>query len=76
MFNRIQAHHWLLALALILGGALAGCSDEEGPAEQTGAAVDDAVEQADDQLEEAGQATGDAVEQAGDEIEQATDNAN
>lgn len=76
MLHHIQARFWLPALVLILGTALAGCSDEEGPAEQTGAAMDDVVEQTGDQLEEAGQAAGDAVEQAGDEIEQATDDAN
>ncbi len=76
MFKRIQARIWLVGLMLVLGSVLAGCSDDEGPAEQTGAAIDDAVEQADEQLEEAGQSAGDAVEEAGDEIEQATDNAN
>lgn len=76
MFHRIQSRFWPLALVLILGAALAGCSDEEGPAEQAGAAVDDAVEQAGEQLEQTGQAVGDAVEQAGDETEQATDDAN
>jgi hypothetical protein len=76
MSKHIQTRVWLPALVLILGGVLAGCSDEEGPAEQTGAAIDDAVEQAGEQLDQAGQAAGDAVEQAGDEIEQATDNAN
>lgn len=76
MSNRIQVRLWLPALVLILGAALAGCSDEEGPAEQTGAAIDDAAEQTGEQLEEAGQAAGDAAEQAGDEVEQATDDAN
>lgn len=76
MSNHIQARFWLPALVLILGSVLASCSDEEGPAEQAGATIDEAVEQADEQLEQAGQAAGDAVEQAGDEIEQATDNAN
>lgn len=76
MFHRIQSRLWPLALVLILGAGLAACSDEEGTAEQAGAAVDDAVEQAGEQLEQTGQAVGDAVEQAGDEIEQATDDAN
>ena len=76
MFKQIRIRIWLPVLFLSLGGILAGCSDEQGPAEQTGAAIDDAVEQAGEQLDQAGQAAGDAIEQAGDEIEQATDNAN
>lgn len=43
------------------GGLLAGC-DNQGPAEETGEAIDDAVDDA-----------GDAMEDAGDEIEDAAD---
>mgnify|MGYP007049512717 CR=1 FL=1 len=47
-----------LALALFLGLGtlgLAGCEDNEGPAEEAGEAVDDAAERAGDALENTGE---------------------
>lgn len=53
-----------LMVSVLLGGTavLTGC-EEEGPAEEAGAALDDAMDEA-----------GDTLEQAGDEAEQALDN--
>lgn len=52
----------MIALILAGSGALAGCQ-EQGPAEEAGANIDDAVDEA-----------GDSIEQAGDDVEDAVDN--
>lgn len=51
-------------VALIVGAGLAGCTDDEGPAERLGERVDDAVSDARDRAEE----TRDELEEAADEI--------
>ncbi len=48
-----------VAISMLLA-ALTGCTEKEGPAEQAGKAVDNAVEK-----------TGDQVEKAGDDIQDA-----
>lgn len=52
---------------------LAGCNGEEGPAEQAGEEIDEAVDDAEDTVEEAAESAGDAMEEAGDDVEEATD---
>lgn len=52
--------------------ALAGC-ENEGPMEEAGENMDQAVEDAGDQMEQAGDEMGDTMEEAGDKIEESTD---
>jgi hypothetical protein len=59
-----------LALGLML--ALAGCGDDEGPAEKTGEKIDEAVEQAGEKVEEATDEMGGKMEEAGDEVQEST----
>ncbi len=53
-----------VSTALIMGallGALSGCQKKEGPAEQAGKVVDQAVEKAGQQVEKAGESIQDAA---------------
>lgn len=59
----------IFALAM----ALAGCSEEQGPAEETGEQIDEAAEDLQDEAGEAAEEAGDAVEETGDSVEDATD---
>jgi predicted small lipoprotein YifL len=43
----------LTAAALVALLSLAGCGDDDGPAEEAGESVDEAVEEAGDEIEEA-----------------------
>lgn len=67
-----------LAFILAFGAALVGC-EQEGPAEEAGEAVDEAVEEVEDRLDQQGPAerlgedVDEAVEKAGEEIEEAGD---
>ncbi len=72
MIKTTTVQAWLLGLLLATGVLLVGCS-EPGPAEQAGAAVDEAMEDASESLEEAGEATREAVERAEEQIEQAVE---
>jgi len=63
----------LIALMMALGLTLAGCAEDEGPAEQVGEQIDESVEQAGDQIEETTDEMGEQAEEAGDEIEETTD---
>lgn len=58
----------------ILTFTLAGC-EKEGPAEQAGKNIDDAVEEMQESAEDTGDKVMDKMEQAGDRIEDATDSA-
>ncbi|WP_019625752.1 hypothetical protein [Thioalkalivibrio sp. ALJT] len=62
MFEKSRLTVFLLALMMALGSAtLAGC-DNQGPAEEAGENIDDAMEDA-----------GDALDDAADEMEEAFD---
>ena len=63
----------LLATAILVF-TLAGC-EKEGPAEQAGEQIDEAVETMQDKADDAGDKAMDKLEEAGDEIEEATDSA-
>jgi len=63
----------LIALMMALGLTLAGCAEDEGPAEKVGEQIDESVEQAGDQIEETTDEMGEQAEEAGDEIEETTD---
>ncbi len=47
--------------------AVAGCSEEQGPAEETGEQIDEAAEELQDDAGEAAEEAGDAVEDATDQ---------
>ncbi|RXE49428.1 hypothetical protein [Chromohalobacter israelensis] len=58
---------WLkkLALMLVIGMTALGvvaCDNDEGPAEEAGESVDDAMDNADDSMEDAGEDIQDAAE--------------
>jgi hypothetical protein len=61
-----------LALSVAAFTLVAGC-ESEGPAEQAGERVDEAVESASEALEEAGEQMEDKLEEAGDKVEEKTD---
>ena len=63
----------LLPIATLLI-MLGGC-EKEGPAEQAGENIDEAVEEMQEQAEDAGDTAMETMEQAGDKIESATDSA-
>jgi len=63
----------LLAVGILLF-TMAGC-EKEGPAEQAGEQIDDAVDTMQDKADDAGDMAMDKMEQAGDSIEEATDSA-
>lgn len=60
--NKIILSILLVSSSLIL----AGCAEQQGPAEQAGEKIDRGIENSKD-------ATSDAIENAGDKIEDATD---
>jgi predicted small lipoprotein YifL len=61
----------LIALATLMF-LLTAC-EKEGPAEQAGKNIDQAVEQIQEKADDAGDKAADTLEQAGDKIEDATD---
>lgn len=63
----------LIALMMALGLTLAGCSDDQGPAEEAGEQVDETMEETGDEVEEATDEMGGEAEEAGDEVEEETD---
>jgi len=60
--------------AALAFAAFTGC-EQEGPAEQLGKNVDEAVEEAGDRAEEAAETMEETVETAGDKLEEAGDKA-
>jgi hypothetical protein len=72
----------ILFLALVLGltgVALYGCPQNDagdGPAEQAGEKIDDAVDNTGDAIQDAGDKAGDAIEDAGDKVDDAVDSMN
>lgn len=62
-----------IALVMIFGLMIAGCSEEQGPAEKAGEQIDQAMEKAGDEIEEATDEMGGEAEEAGDTMEEETD---
>lgn len=52
---------------------LSACDGDDGPAEETGQIIDEAVEDTEDAAEQAAESAGDTMEEAADELEEATD---
>ena len=63
----------ILSIGMLLF-TLAGC-EKEGPAEQAGEQIDEAVDTMQDSAEDTGDMAMEKMEQAGDKIEEATDSA-
>jgi len=66
-----------LCAACILALAAVACSrsDEKGPAEQTGKAIDDTMRESAQKMNEAGQKMGEAMQKAGQALEDAAKRA-
>lgn len=62
----------MAAAAAVLAATLMGC-EQEGPAEKTGEAVDEAVQDAGDSAENAADTAGDKMEEAGEELKKAAE---
>jgi hypothetical protein len=62
----------IFIILMVFGSALALTGCNEGPAEQAGEKLDNAVENAADNTENAVEKAGDAVENAGDAVKDAT----
>ena len=58
-----------LVLAFIAGAAFSACADNDGPAENIGERIDDAVSEARDRLEDARDEAEDAAEDIGDALQ-------
>ncbi len=56
----------ILAVMLVLGGALVGCDASDGPAESAGERVDNAVEKTKENVEDAAEEAEDRAEDAAD----------
>jgi len=69
---RITSALFALLFALGGGAVLSGC-EEQGPAEEAGEEIDEAVEDAGEQIDDAAEEAGDAVEDAAEEVEEETD---
>lgn len=57
-----------LAALLLAVAPITGCDRQEGPAEEAGEEIDQAVEEAGEQVEEAGEAVQESAEEAEDEL--------
>ncbi|MFO7808129.1 hypothetical protein [Guyparkeria sp.] len=69
----MNARNALIALMMAMGLAVAGCAEEQGPAEEAGEQVDQTMEQTGDEIEEATDEMGGQAEEAGDKMEEETD---
>ena len=71
----------IIAASLIAAGVLAACDTHEGPMEEAGESIDEAVDEMDgpdtlgESVEEAADETADAIEDAADDIDGAIDEA-
>ena len=63
----------LIMIMVVLGAAVVGCESSEGPAEQAGKQIDQAVEQAGDTIDEGVEKAGEKIEETGDAIREKTD---
>ncbi|RRQ20849.1 hypothetical protein [Thiohalobacter thiocyanaticus] len=70
----MKSRNILSALLIALGLTLAGCAEDQGPAEEAGENIDESMERAGDEIEGATDEMGDTLEEAGDNMEQSTDN--
>jgi len=59
--------------ACLLAAGLSACDQQQGPAEQTGEKIDEALENASEQLQESADAAGEKIEEAGDRLREKTD---
>jgi len=67
----MKLHKLLLLISLtFVGGALAACDVNKGPAEKAGEHIDNAVDNAGDKIENSADDAGDAIEEAGDKIKE------
>jgi len=66
----------LLAASLLLATPLLVACDDDGPAEQAGEKMDDALKTNDSTLEDTGEKMDEAVDDAHDAVEDATSNKN
>ena len=69
----MNARNALIALMMALGLTVAGCAEEQGPAEKAGEQIDQTMEEAGDEIEEATDEMGSQAEEAGDKMEEQTD---
>lgn len=69
----MKARNAVIALMMALGLTVAGCADEQGPAEEAGEQIDQTMEEAGDEIEKATDEVGGKTEEAGDSIEEKTD---
>lgn len=70
----MKSRNILSALLIAFGLTLAGCAEDQGPAEKAGENIDESMERAGDKIEGAADEMGDTFEEAGDKMEQSTDN--
>ncbi|MFP4638967.1 MAG: hypothetical protein ACLFMY_00850 [Guyparkeria sp.] len=70
----MKARNALIALMMATGLTIAGCGEEEGPAEEAGEQIDETMEESGDAAEETTDEIGGEVEEGGDEVEEETDN--
>lgn len=80
MMKQLNRTLWVLLAVAVLVLPMAACEREEGPMEEMGETLDDAVDDAQDkvedmgdELEDAGDEAEDALEDAGDELEDAVE---
>jgi|TARA_R100001480_G_scaffold36321_1_gene48929 hypothetical protein len=64
----------LIATSLILAAPLLAACDDDGPAEQAGEKIDNAVNDSNDTMEKAGESMDDAMDDMHDGMEDATGN--
>ena len=69
----MKARNALIALMMAMGLTIAGCAEEQGPAEEAGEQIDETMEESGDAIEEATDEIGGKVEEGGDQVEEETD---
>lgn len=68
----MRNRHAILSISVILLAAAGGCERNQGPAEQAGEKIDQAVEETGQQLEQATEQAGQKLEEAGDRLREGT----
>lgn len=68
----MRNRHAILSISVILLAAVGGCDRDQGPAEQAGEKIDQAVEETGQQLEQATEQAGQKLEEAGDRLREGT----
>ncbi|MFP4251164.1 MAG: hypothetical protein ACOCY2_00430 [Guyparkeria sp.] len=69
----MKARNALIALMMATSLTIAGCGEDQGPAEEAGEEIDETMEETGDQVEEETDEMGGEAEEAGDEMEEETD---